>query len=163
MNRTALTLLAATLFIAAACGKKEEPAKAAAAPAAAAPDPYAQAPPSPSVPASSVVPRNYKLGSAIGPDKKVMAPVAVFAKNNTVYVSADLFGAGEANLRVRWTYKDKDGKVTVVKEDAQKLNVTAPTTIEFHVSKPDGFPTGGYEVELFVNDVSAGKMPFTVK
>lgn len=162
MNRAAFALFAATMLMGAACGKKEEPAKAApASPPATAP--ATQAPPSASVPASSVVPRNYTLGNAIGADKKVMAPVNAFVKNDTAYVSVDLFGAGEANLKARWTYKDKDGKVIVVKEDAMKLNVTAPITVEFHVSKPDGLPAGGYEVELFVNDVSTGKKPFTVK
>jgi hypothetical protein len=110
-----------------------------------------------------VVPRNFALGNAIGADKKVMAPLTVLAKGDTAYVSVDLFGAGEAKVQARWTYKGADGKVMLVKEEVQKLAVTAPATIEFHVSKPDGWPAGGYEAEISVNDVSAGKKGFTVK
>jgi hypothetical protein len=165
MKTIALITAAALALGLAACGKKEEPPKTAEAPApTTAPAPPTQAaPPSPSVPTSSVVPRNFALGNAIGADKKVMVPLNVLAKGDTAYVSVDLFGAGDAKVMARWTYKGADGKVVLVKEEAQKLNVTTPATIEFHVSKPDGWPAGGYEAEISVNDVSAGKKGFSVK
>ena len=51
----------------------------------------------------------------------------------------------------------------VVKEDTQTIAPTGPATSEFHVSKPDGWPVGECEVEVFANDKSAGVKKFSVK
>jgi hypothetical protein len=51
----------------------------------------------------------------------------------------------------------------VVNEETITINSVGPTTSEFHISKPDGWPAGEYQVEIFVDDVSAGTRQFTVK
>jgi hypothetical protein len=140
----------------AACGKKEEPPKPSAAPA---PPPAAQAPaPAP----AGVMVGAISIGKALGSDKKVSAATDTFSKGDTFYVSVDTTGAGSATLKARWTYH-KDGKTVVVKEDTQTIAPTGPATSEFHVSKPDGWPVGDYEVEVFANDKSAGVKKFSVK
>ena len=62
----------------------------------------------------------------------------------------------------KWTYR-KNGQKAIVKEDTQTIVSTGAATSEFHVSKPDGWPTGDYQVEIFAADKSAGSKTFTVK
>lgn len=151
-------ILAAALMTVAACGKKEEPPKPSAAPA---PPTAAQAPAPAPAPAGVMV-GAISIGNALGADKKVTAATDTFSKGDTFYVSVDTTGAGSATLKARWTYH-KDGKTVVVKEDTQTIAPTGPATSEFHVSKPDGWPVGEYEVEVFANDKSAGVKKFSVK
>jgi hypothetical protein len=147
-------LLAAALALA-ACGKKDEAPKPAAAPA----QPPVQAPAT--APAGVAV-SGISLGKAIGADKKVSAPTEVFGRADTFYASIDTTGAGTATLKAKWTYHKGD-KVAPVKEDTQTIAPTGPATSEFHLSKPDGWPLGDYQVELFLGDKSVGVRKFSVK
>jgi len=159
---TARILIAFLLSFAmalAGCGKKEEPPKYAPAPAPApAPKPAPAPPPAPAPVAVSAL----AVGKAIGADKKVTAATEAFAKGDTMYVSIDTTGAGTAKLDAKWTFH-KGGKVAVVKEDTMTLNATGPATSEFHVSKPDGWPAGDYEVEIMLDGKPAGMKKLTVK
>jgi len=92
----------------------------------------------------------------------VSAATESFAKGDTFYVSIDTSGAGTATLKAKWTYH-KGGQVVPVKEDAQTIAPTGPATSEFHISKPDGWPTGDYQVELFLNDKPIGARKFAVQ
>ena len=141
----------------AACGKKEEPPKPAPAPA---PAPTTQAPP-PAAPAGVAV-SNITVGKAIGADKKVSAATDAFAKGDTMYASVDTTGSGTAKLDAKWTYHKGD-KVATVKEDSMTINTTGPATNEFHVSKPDGWPAGDYEVAISIDGKPAGTKKMTVK
>lgn len=148
-------LLTAAAVALSACGKKEEPPKPAAAPA---PPPAAAPAPAPAGVTAGMV----SLGAAIGADKKVTTATESFAKGDTFYVSVDTTGAGTATLKAKWTYH-KDGQVAVVNEESQTINPTGPATSEFHLSKPDGWPAGEYQVEVFLNDKSVGVKKFAVK
>jgi len=101
-------------------------------------------------------------GSAIGVDKKVTVPTDSFARSDTMYISVDTSGSGTAKLDAKWTYRQGD-KVAVVKEDSMTINSTGPATHEFHVSKPDGWPPGDYEVDITLDGQSAGSRKLTVK
>lgn len=146
----AASVVALTLV---ACGKKEEPKTAPPAPA-----PTTKAAPAPAAAGVSV--GNLAVGNAIGGDKKVTGSGAIAAKD-TIYVSIDTTGSGEATLRSKWTFV-QGGASTLVKEDTQKVTTTGPATHEFHIAKPDGWPKGEYQVEVFVNDAPAGSKRFTV-
>lgn len=148
-------VLTAAAVALAACGKKDEPPKPAATPVA----PPVQAPVA--APAGVTV-SAINLGKAIGADKKVSAATEVFDKADTFYASIDTTGAGSATLKATWTYH-KDGKVAPVKEDTQTIAPTGPATSEFHLSKPDGWPVGDYQVEVFIGDKSVGVKKFSVK
>jgi hypothetical protein len=51
----------------------------------------------------------------------------------------------------------------VVDESRQNITPTGSTTVtEFHLSKPDGWPAGGYKVEVLLNGISAGTREFKV-
>jgi len=158
MNKNHLyVILTAAAVALAACGKKEEPPAPAAAPA---PPPVAAPAPAPAP--AGVTAGMVSLGSAIGADKKVTTATESFAKGDTFYVSVDTSGAGTADLKAKWTYH-KDGQVAVVKEDSQTISPTGPATSEFHVSKPDGWPAGDYQVEVFLGERSVGTKKFAVK
>ena len=155
MNKTirllALALVAVGLV---ACKKTPPPA----------PPPKTTAPaPAPApAPAAAVSVSAATLGSAVGADKKVTQAKDSFAKNDTIYVSVDTAGSGTANLKARWTYTHQ-GKSVPVKEDTQTIQATGPSTTEFHVSKPDGWPLGDYQVEVLLNDQVVQTKKFSVK
>jgi hypothetical protein len=156
MNPKLLYAILAALAVAlAACGKKDEPPKPVAAPS----QPPVQA--SVAAPAGVTV-SAINLGKAIGADKKVSAATEVFSPTDTLYASIDTTGSGSATLKAKWSYH-KDGKVAPVKEDTQTIAPTGPATSEFHLSKPDGWPVGDYQVEVFVGDKSVGVKKFSVK
>jgi hypothetical protein len=102
------------------------------------------------------------LGKAVGADKKVSAPTEVFAKGDTIHASIDTTGAGSATLVAKWTYV-KDGKTAAVKEDSATIAPTGPAATEFHISKPDGWPVGDYQVEILLDGKSVATKSFKVQ
>jgi len=151
-SRTHLSILAvcAALGLLAACKKTEEPPKPAPPPAA--PQPQAAAPQPFHI-------THIDLGNAIGADKKVAAPTQTFKPNDTIYASIQSDGASPAaSLAVKWTYEDGQ----VVNESSQNIAPTGPAVTEFHIAKPDGWPTGKYQVAVQANGKPAGALEFTV-
>jgi len=102
------------------------------------------------------------LGNAIGADKKVSAPMETFGAKDTIYASVETAGVGAAKLRALWTFVKGD-KTAKVDETTIELDAAAPTVNEFHVSKPSGWPTGDYRVEVFLNDAAAPAVTKTFK
>ena len=152
-----LALVAAASIVLAACGKNEPPPPP---PPPPAPAP-APAPPPPPPPAGVTL-SSVSLGKAVGADKKVSAATEVFAKGDTIHASIDTTGAGSATVLAKWSFT-KDGKTVPVKEESATLNATGPATTEFHISKPDGWPAGNYQVEILVNGKSASTKSFKVQ
>jgi hypothetical protein len=150
-----LALMVAAAIALAACGKKEAPPPPAPAPA---PVVAPAAPPAP----AGVTLASVTLGKAVGADKKVSAATETFAKGDTIHASIDTTGAGSATVVAKWTYS-KDGKTAPVKEESATITPTGPATTEFHISKPDGWPTGDYQVEILVNGSSAATKSFKVQ
>ncbi|MEO8628023.1 MAG: hypothetical protein ABI612_07960 [Betaproteobacteria bacterium] len=151
-----IAMLAACVVVLSACSKKEE---------APPPPPPVTAPtpaPEAAAPAAGVTVGTISLGTAVGADKKVTKAGESFDKKDTIYASVDTIGSGTATIKAKWTYK-KDGTEAVVHEETQTITPSGPATSEFHVSKPDGWPAGDYQVEVFVDDKSAGTKTFTVK
>ena len=102
------------------------------------------------------------LGKAIGTDKRVTAPLDTFSKNDTIYTVVETTGSGNAAFKTKWTYHKGDA-AAVVEKNEQTVLATGPAITEFHVSKPDGWPVGNYQVEVLLNDASTGVHKFTVK
>lgn len=153
MSKKRLYVLCALLILlAAACGRTEEPATTPAT------EPAPAAAPAPAGVSAGTI----SLGKAVGPDKKITTPAETFAKNDTIYASVDTTGSGTATLKARWTYR-KGNETTVVQEDSQTIMPTGPATSEFHISKPDGWPAGDYQVEVLLDDKPIGTKSFTVK
>jgi hypothetical protein len=158
MTKLHVVLIVAALTSGLVSCKKESPPTA---PATTAPTtaPQVTAPPA----ATDVVSvANVSLGKALGPDKKVTATTDTFAKGDTIYAVVETTGSGTATVKAKWTYIKGD-KTAAVSESTQTIKTTGPAVNEFHVSKPDGWPLGEYQVEILVNDKSAGTKKFTVK
>ena len=155
-TRILFTLFVSAALALVACGKREEPKSA---PTQA---PTSAPAPSPAPAPAGIAVSGVTAGKAIGADKKVTAPTEAFAAGDTMYVSIDTTGSGTAKLDAKWTYRKGD-KVAVVKEDSMTVNTTGPATNEFHVSKPDGWPVGDYEVEVMLDGKPAGSKKLTVK
>ncbi|GLQ47453.1 hypothetical protein GCM10007862_25040 [Dyella lipolytica] len=149
--------LAAALALG-ACGKKEE---ASAPPPAPAPAPAATQPaptPAPAAPAAVSV-TSVDLGSAVDADQKITTATTSFTPKDTIYASIATGGAGTAAFGVKWSYQDGQ----TVKEDTKTINPTGPANTEFHISKPSGWPTGNYKVDISLNGQSVASKDFSVK
>jgi len=149
-SRLSVLAVCIAFGLVAACKKTEEPPKPAPAPAA--PQPQAAAPQPFRV-------THIDLGNAIGADKKVSAPTVTFKPNDTIYASIMSEGASPAaSLAVKWTFEDGQ----VVNESSQNIAPTGPAVTEFHITKPDGWPAGKYQVAVVANGQPAGTLQFTV-
>jgi hypothetical protein len=141
-----VALLPATL---AACGRPAD-----------SPPPVTLPPAGTMAPAASTVRvTEIALGKAVGADKRISQRAEQFAAGDTIYASVSTDGSSPSTtIRARWTFEGGQ----LVDEATQTIAPTGPTVTEFHISKPDGWPKGGYEVEVFVDGASAGKRRFTV-
>ncbi len=152
VSLVAALLLGLTL---AACGKKEQPA----------PPPAAVTPPPAPVQDLVNVPVSVKgisLGNAIGDTKQVAAPMDSFGAKDTIYAVVQTIGTGKSTLKAVWTFHKGD-KTAPVNETTQEIDAAGPANSEFHISKPDGWPVGDYQVEVLLNGTSVGTQKFSVK
>jgi hypothetical protein len=100
------------------------------------------------------------LGRAIGADKAVTDSTDNFRPNDTIYASVATEGsAASTSLRALWTYQDGQ----VVNDSSHTIAPNNRERTEFHIAKPDGLPTGDYQVEIFVDGRSVEKKKFEVK
>jgi hypothetical protein len=146
-----------------ACGKQEPaapaapPPKPAAAPAPApAPPPPAAAPAAPAISVASVT-----LGNSVGADGRIVAPSATFAPKDTIYavVATNSSGSGSAKITAKWTFGDGQ----MVNTGDQTIVANGPATTTFHISKPDGWPAGKYQLEISIDGKPANSSSFEVK
>ncbi len=152
----ALALAALLTLSLSACGKKEAPPPAAVAPA---PVPAPAAPATAGVP---VVVKLISLGNQINAEKQVAHVMSDFSARDIIYAAVETIGSGKASMKAVWTYHKAD-KPILVNETSQEIEAAGPATTEFHISKPDGWPRGDYQLEIFLNGASAGMQKFTVK
>jgi hypothetical protein len=100
------------------------------------------------------------VGRSLAADKTIAEKTETFRPADTFYVSVKTDGSGpSATLTARWTYEDGQ----VVDESRQNIAPTGSAAVtEFHLSKPDGWPAGGYKVEVLLDGTSAGTRDFMV-
>jgi hypothetical protein len=100
------------------------------------------------------------LGRAIGGDKAITDKTEDFRPNDTIYASVETDGsAANTALRAKWTYEDGQ----VVDDSTRNIAPNSRERTEFHIAKPNGWPTGKYQVEIFLNGTSAETKKFEVK
>ena len=100
---------------------------------------------------------NVALGRSVGTDKRVIDEVGDFVPTDTIYASIETEGAGSGTLAARWTYED--GQVV----DERSHPIGGGTQVsEFHVSKPDGWPEGHYEIVILLNGQEVDRKGFDV-
>lgn len=156
MHRTRRAVSAALILVsfAVACGREEAapPTPPAAAPQA--------APAAPPAAAEAFRVSRIDLGNAVDGEKRVAAPSTVFAPGDTIYASVVTEGeAPSVTLVARWTFEDGQ----LVSEDSQTIAPSGPAATEFHIAKPDGWPTGRYQVEVVADGQPAGARTFEVR
>lgn len=150
MRRNAIPLLPLFLLLGAACQKEAPPP----------PPPPVTAPPTTAPAPASVV--SVTLGNAIGADKKVAAEKDTFGAKDTIYATVETAGTGHAKLRALWSFV-KGEKTAKVDESVIEFDSAAPTTNEFHISKPSGWPKGDYKVEIFLGEAQTPAVTKTFK
>lgn len=100
------------------------------------------------------------LGRSIGGDKMVTDKTDNFKPNDTVYASVATEGSAQsATLRAKWTFEDGQ----VVDDSSHTIAPGSRERTEFHIAKPDGWPTGKYTVEVFLDNKSADTKSFEVR
>ena len=99
------------------------------------------------------------LGRSLSADKTIGDNTTSFKRNDTIYASIATAGsATTAEVKARWTYQDGQ----VVNESTQTIAPTDDARTEFHISKPEGWPSGKYKLEVFLNGSSAATKDFEV-
>ena len=161
-NRLHMAMLAAMIGSAAlvGCKKKEEPAPMP--PVASEPAPTAPAP-APMAATASV--SAVDLGNAVGADMRVTAPMSSFAPKDTIYAavstaSSDPAATVPGKLGVKWTHVDSS---QTVHEESRDINFTGSGVTNFQISKPEGWPTGKYKVEVSLDGSVVQTREFDVK
>ena len=161
-NRLHMALLAAMIGSAAlvGCKKKEEPAPLP--PVAAEPAPTAPAP-APMAATASV--SAIDLGNAVGADMRVTAPMSSFAPKDTIYAAVSTATSDPAatvpgKLGVKWTHVDS---TQTVHEESRDIGFAGTGVTDFQISKPDGWPTGKYKVEVSLDGSVVQTREFDVK
>ena len=155
-NRISLAIAAALLATVALAGcKKKEDAAMTTPPASAPATPATMPAPAPAPTPATVV--SVDLGSAVGADNKVTMASTSFATKDTIHASVATDGAG-GKLSAKWTYQDGQ---TVDSQD--KDVASGPQVTDFSISKPDGWPTGKYKVEISLDGNVVQSRDFEVK
>ncbi len=156
LSRTLALALVATLALA-GC-KKEE----------AAPPPVvtpAPAPaPAPAPVAATAAITGVVLGNAPDASGQVTTPVVEFAGTDTITASittstSDPAATVAGTLSAKWLFEDGQ----VVNEESKTFGFTGPGVTNFQISKPDGWPAGGYKLEVSLDGALVESREFTVK
>ena len=161
LSRALAVALLGTLALA-AC-KKDEPAVVTP-PASTEPAPLPPVDtPAPATPSASVT--SIELGNAVGADMRVTTPMSTFATGDTIHVSiatatADPAATVPASLGVRWTHLDSN---QLVHEETRQVNLNGSGVTEFQISRPDGWPTGRYRVDITLDGAAAQSREFEVR
>ena len=161
-NRLHMAMLAAMIGSAAlvGCKKKEEPAPL---PPAAETTPAPMPAPAPMAATASV--NNVDLGNAVGADMRVTAPMSTFAPKDTIYAAvstgtSDPAASVAGKLGAKWTHVDSN---QTVHEESRDLTFAGDGVTDFQISKPDGWPTGKYKVEIMLDGAVVQTREFEVK
>jgi hypothetical protein len=100
------------------------------------------------------------MGRSLNADKTINGTTESFKPTDTIHASIGTENTtAPATLKARWTYQDGQ----VVNESTQTIAPTGDARTEFHMSKPDGWPTGKYKLEVFLNGSSAATKDLEVE
>jgi hypothetical protein len=100
------------------------------------------------------------MGRSLNADKTINGNTESFKPTDTIYASIVTEGTpAPTAVKARWTYQDGQ----VVNESTQTISPTGDARTEFHISKPDGWPTGKYKLEVFLNGSSAATKDLEVE
>jgi hypothetical protein len=144
------------------CKKKEEPAPSP--PVASEPAPAPMPAAKPAIAATAMV-NSVDLGKAVGADMRVTAPMTTFGPKDTIYAAvstgtSDPAASVSSKLGAKWTHVDSN---QTVHEESKDLALAGDGVTDFQISKPEGWPTGKYTVEIMLNGAVVQPREFDVK
>ena len=99
-----------------------------------------------------------QLGRSLNPDKSVAAHATTFKRSDTVYVAVLTSAPGSGTIGVKWSYAGR-----VIDEPQREVSYRDAAATEFHLVNSNGFPSGQYTVEVFVDGKSVGTRNFNVE
>ncbi|HZI89323.1 MAG TPA: hypothetical protein VFD83_02610 [Candidatus Polarisedimenticolia bacterium] len=111
-------------------------------------------------PASDVHVTSVDLGKSVGTDNRVTDKTETFNPSDVIYATI-LTDGTSPNTVLKATWMFQDGQVVSQSERVIAPNGQAAT--EFHIEKPDGFPTGKYKVVVSLNGNPVQTKEFEVK
>ena len=143
------------------CKKKEEPAPL----PPVASDTLPPSTPAPVATTSTATVSGVDLGNAVGADMRVTAPMTSFAPTDTIYVAvstatSDPAASVPGKLGAKWTHVDSS---QTVHEETKDITFAGDGVTDFQISKPDGWPTGKYKVEISLDGAVVQTREFEVK
>lgn len=107
-----------------------------------------------------------KLGSHINDALLIPVPKTQFRPVDKIYIviETDVQGGGAVpgTLGVAWTY-GSGSRVQSVYDESRDVVFDGPGRTSFEIYKPDGWPVGTYQAEVFVNGEPVRKLAFTVR
>jgi hypothetical protein len=116
--------------------------------------------PAPPPAAAAVEVTDVELGTSVGSDRRIVDATDTFRSTDTIYVSVITSGsAASSELTARFTFEDGQ----LVDESTQTIAPTGSDATEFHISKPDGWPAGDYEVEILLDGRSVEREEFRIE
>jgi hypothetical protein len=101
-----------------------------------------------------------QLGSQLLGDKRVAESKDSFRPNDTIYLSVETRGDAAGQLEAVWEYENGQEVDRTTQRIAPRGSAA---TTEFHISKPDGWPEGQYEVSLLVDGREVESREFEVE
>ena len=113
-----------------------------------------------SVSAARVTVERLALGASLDSNQRIAATTTTFSPEQTIYASVLTTGvAPAATLSAKWIYRETG---ELVNASSEVIAPRGPAVTSFHISKPDGWPSGHYQVEIYVDNVLAAKQDFDV-
>ena len=143
------------------CKKKEEPGPL----PPVASDTLPASTPAPAPATTSAMVSGVDLGNAVGADMRVTAPMTSFATRDTIYAAvatntSDPAANVPGKLGVKWTHVDSG---QTVHEETKDITFSGDGVTNFQISKPDGWPTGKYRVEIMLDGTTVQTREFDVR
>ena len=121
--------------------------------------------PAPAPATTSAMVSGVDLGNAVGADMRVTAPMTSFATRDTIYAAVatntnDPAANVPGKLGVKWTHVDSG---QTVHEETKDITFSGDGVTNFQISKPDGWPTGKYRVEIMLDGTTVQTREFDVR
>jgi len=164
-NGNQLVIIMAGALALAACGNQAPPPPPPPKPAPTAPAPTPAATPAttPAPATASTTLVSVDLGNGVNASGNALssAPMTTFSPKDTIYalVKTSSGSANPATISAKWMFNGS----TLVNENKREVAAAGDSTTEFHIAKPDGWPTGKYSVAISVDGKQAGSKDFEVK
>ena len=120
--------------------------------------------PAPVATTSSAMVSGVDLGNAVGADMKVTTPMTAFKPSDAIIAAvgtatSDAAATVPGKLGAKWTYQDGQ----TVNEESKDINFNGNGVTNFQISKPDGWPTGKYRVEIMLDGTTVQTREFDVR